>query len=46
MDESAFSTTFSAVKPNFSNSCAAGAEAPNVVMPTISPSVPAYLYQL
>ena len=46
MEAIAFSATFSAVKPNFSKSKFAGAEAPNVVIPTISPSSPAYLYQL
>ena len=42
----AFSTTLSTVKPNFSNNCFAGADAPNVDIATISPLSPAYLYQL
>ena len=45
MERNAFSTTFSAVKPNISNSLFAGPLAPKVVMPMISPQSPAYLYQ-
>src|SRR5690554_2088091 len=38
-------TTLSSVKPKYLNSSPAGAEAPNVVMPTTSPSRPTYLRQ-
>lgn len=41
----AFSTIFSTVKPNSLNSSSAGADSPNVVIPTIAPFRPTYLYQ-
>ena len=42
---SAWLTMFSTVKPNSANSFSAGADSPKVVMPTMAPSRPTYLYQ-